>query len=190
MSPRVGASVSVLVLLLSAAASAEETLLGCRAIESDAERLACYDRTLDRLSEGQAPEQPSAVARAPASAGAAPTASAPAASAAQPAAAEPGEVGLRDRLFGRSATSTEEALRDAYGVEKVDSLSEEVASVRRTADRKLEVTLANGQVWRQTDGEKTSIRAGDTIVIQAGAFGAYYLRREGQGRSVRVKRIE
>jgi hypothetical protein len=64
-----------------------------------------------------------------------------------------------------------------------------VSAAVRGGDRLLQVTLQNAQVWRQEDYGSFSVRAGDTVEIKAGALGAYYLRREGQGRSIRVKRV-
>lgn len=180
---RAGLPACALAALLCVGAAADETLLGCRAIESNSERLACYDRTLDRLSEELTPERSPEVARTPAPAEPQALERAPG----EAAAAEPD--GLRERLFGRSTSSTEETLRSAYGIDKATSLVEEVGSVRRMADRQFEVRLVNGQVWRQTDAASFWVRPGDRVEIKSGAFGAYYMNRVDEGRSVRVTRV-
>ena len=69
------------------------------------------------------------------------------------------------------------------------SISSKAAAVGRTAERLVEVTLENGQVWRQKDTVSFNVRVGDAIEIEAGAFGAYYMKRAGQGRMIRVQRV-
>ncbi|HEU4431041.1 MAG TPA: hypothetical protein VFT98_19940, partial [Myxococcota bacterium] len=101
---------------------------------------------------------------------------------------EPDAV-LRERLFGRTATESAGALRKTFGLETPGSISTKAASVSRTAERLVEVTLENGQVWRQEDAVNFSVRVGDTIEIEEGALGAYYLMRNGQGRRIRVTRV-
>lgn len=53
-------------------------------------------------------------------------------------------------------------------------------------------TLANGQVWQQTDGERWSTRAlrDPEVVIEPKAFGSWLLRVAPSNRTVRVTRIE
>ncbi len=50
--------------------------------------------------------------------------------------------------------------------------------------------LENGQVWHQVDGSQFSVNLVDpTVIIEKGLLGAFYLRVEGYGSSVKVKRI-
>lgn len=177
MSPGVGTSACLLTFLFSAAALAEETLLQCRKIAGDGDRLACYDRVIDRLDGASTrPEQ-------------APGGSTQAA-ASEPSGDSPQAQKRSDGLFGRSAATSERALRETLGVERATSQPGVVAAVRRLPDRHLEITLESGQVWRQADSERVHVRAGDSVEIEAGALGAYYLRSSSGGRSVRVKRLE
>lgn len=173
-SPRAGAWLALLLPLSAAAsASAEETLLGCRAIDDAGARLACYDRVVDRVSAKVAPVAPPTEPRA----------SSPASGAAD-------ERPRRERTFGRSPQATARELEESYGIETADELTAQVTAVRRGPDRLYVITLENGQVWRQAEAASFVIRAGDSAEIEAGALGAYYLRRNGKGRAIRVKRVE
>ena len=53
--------------------------------------------------------------------------------------------------------------------------------------------MTNGQVWEVTDGMRFSIpRNVDTLSaeIRTASFGGYFLRIEGEGRAIRVRRID
>lgn len=174
MSPRAGRWLALLVPLSAiAAAAGEETLLGCRAIEAAEDRLACYDRVVDRVrGEAVAPEAPKA---------------APQASSSRAAPAE--DRSLRERWFGTKPAESERTLRETYGVEAPKQIAAKVASAQRGPDQLLAIRLDNGQVWKQAEMRTFLLEAGDSVEIEAGAFGSYYLRREGRGVAIRVKRI-
>ena len=171
MSPRAGLWLALLIPF-SAAGESEETLLGCRATESAEERLACYDRVVDRARESITPGALSGAPRA--------SSSVP---------AEAADAGLQEALFGRPPAASAETFRKSYGVKAASEISSVVHAVQRGGDRLLQITLENEQVWRQVDLESFSARVGDAVEIKAGALGSYYLRRVGQGRTTRVKRV-
>lgn len=51
--------------------------------------------------------------------------------------------------------------------------------------------LENGQVWRQAESGDYYLPKDDAVaVIQKGVFGAYYLRIEGYGKRVKVRRVK
>jgi hypothetical protein len=177
VSPRAGLRLALLVpLSVAGAAVAEESLLGCRRIDAAAERLACYDRVVDRARDELAPEAPPPEPQ---------VSSVPA-----PRAEEaPEDRTLRERLFGRSESEGAQALRKTYGLDTPNEISASVSAAKLGGDRLLLITLANGQVWKQAETVSFSLHAGDTVEIEAGLAGAYYLRRNGKGRSIRVKRI-
>jgi hypothetical protein len=166
----------VLLAPLSAAAegASQETLFGCRKIEAAAERLACYDRVVDLTRRDIEPAAPEG---------------APWASSLAQAPEDDADRTLRERLFGRSAGENAAALRRTFGVEAPTRIESKAAAVARTADRRVEVTLENGQVWQQEEMRPFSLRAGDPVEIDTGALGAYYLRRNGKGREIRVRRV-
>jgi hypothetical protein len=180
MEPRAGQWLVLLIpLSVAAPATGEESLLTCRKIDAADERLACYDRVVDRTREALTAEAPVPTPR-PSSSGSSP---------ATALGGEDADAALRERLFGRPAGESEETLRRTYGVDAPGGITSKAAAVSRTADRRLELTLENGQVWRQAEGSFFSVRVGDSIAIESGALGAYYLRCNGKGRTVRVKRV-
>jgi hypothetical protein len=172
MSPRAGAWLALLLPLSAASAvAAEETLVGCRAIAEGGARLACYDRVVDRVVAEEAQAAPVKPSVAP------------------PNEAAEGER-QRERMFGRSPAAKVRTLERSYGIETPDRLTARVAGVTRSADRLVVITLENGQVWRQSESGSFVIGVGDSAEIEAGALGAYYLRRDGKGRAIRVKRVQ
>jgi hypothetical protein len=172
MSPRAGAWLALLLPLSAASAvAAEETLVGCRRIDDAGARLACYDRVVDRVAAEEAQAAPVK------------------ASLALPTEAVDGEP-QRERMFGRSSAAKARALERNYGIATPDRLTARVTGVTRSADRLVVITLENGQVWRQSESGSFLIGAGDSAEIEAGALGAYYLRRDGKGRAIRVKRVQ
>ena len=51
--------------------------------------------------------------------------------------------------------------------------------------------LENGQVWKQIERDKFSVRLQDpTVTVEKGMFGAYFLKVKGFGSRVKVKRIK
>lgn len=86
--------------------------------------------------------------------------------------------------FGKSDTPTKEE-RDAAP----KSMTERVASVLQDPMGNYIITLESGQVWQQTDGRIT-IRTGDSVTINKGALGGHFLQVDGEGRSIRVSRID
>jgi hypothetical protein len=170
--------------------AADETLLGCRKLGADAERLACYDRVVDRVRAEMTPEDSPLAPVASSAATPPPALRADELSEEAPSAEAPEDRTLRERLFGRSESEGARALRKTYGLETPDEISATVSEAMRGGDHLLRITLDNGQVWRQAETVKFSMRAGDTVQIEAGVAGAYYLRRNGNGRTIRVKRVQ
>lgn len=52
--------------------------------------------------------------------------------------------------------------------------------------------MTNGQVWEVTDGDRFSIPRGDdlTAEIRTAGAGGYFMRLNGEGRAIRVRRID
>jgi len=192
VSPRAGLRLALLVpLSVATVAAAEETLLGCSKIGAADERLACYDRVVDAVRGELAPEAPPPGLKA--SSAAAPRADEPRAE--DPPAEDPRSEAsedrtLRERMFGRSESEGARALRKTYGLETPDEINATVSEAKRGGDHLLLLTLDNGQVWKQAETVRFSAHTGDTVQIEAGLAGAYYLRRNGKGRTIRVKRIQ
>lgn len=71
---------------------------------------------------------------------------------------------------------------------EVSEITAVVGKVEESPRGKLIITLADGQVWRQTDGESLKIKAGQTVTISRGMLGAFYLKKQGSNSRIRVKR--
>lgn len=140
----------------------------CSAIADDRERLACYDEVFGKPAGAGQQAIPAAVA------------------AGAPAAAPPNA----DVEFGLS-----EAAKAAREPEKAkqrfpDSITGAVAAVGFKPTGELVVTLANGQVWIQTDTlSLAKVKAGDTVTIRKGALGSYLLVTASNA-STHVKRLQ
>jgi hypothetical protein len=156
---------------LPAAAMEEKTLKACRALQNDAERLACYDREVDRETARPAPAEPAAQV-AP-----------PAAPAAAPASAE-------DRFGRERAIEYEERVRVEKESREVGELKALVESIETRIDGLMTITLDNGQVWRQSRPDSLfRLEAGDPVKIRPGALKSYLMTGPAN-RSTRVTRVK
>ena len=173
----IAGSFAFLALTLPATAPAEapgEELRACRDLADDQARLACYDDAVDRRakSEDSGPESSAENAAAPAESAATPT-----------------SISQED-LFGKTSTEVERTVEEATGSERIDSLSATIAKLQKYGYNKVLITLDNGQVWKQVDTSTLRLRAGDSISIERAALGSFMLRKPGNGRRMRVSRID
>jgi hypothetical protein len=73
--------------------------------------------------------------------------------------------------------------------ESLETIASPIALLERLRDGTVRVTLANGQVWRQTDGSRQTLwRTGDRLLIERASLGSFLAAVEGSGRHVRVRR--
>ncbi|MBO1254597.1 hypothetical protein J3L16_02720 [Alteromonas sp. 5E99-2] len=71
-----------------------------------------------------------------------------------------------------------------------DALIGKVSAVKKLGNKKVIVTLDDGQEWLQTSSEKVGQpKTGDTVVITNGALSSFFMKVEGSKRRIRVKRI-
>ncbi|MEE9281262.1 MAG: hypothetical protein V3V67_13910 [Myxococcota bacterium] len=97
-----------------------------------------------------------------------------------------------------SSPEPEPTREERFGLEPAplpDAASEiisELVSTRTNAQGKLVFSLGNGQVWRQTDYARLIVKKSETrrVIISKTAIGSYWLKLEGGGRRVRVKRVQ
>lgn len=80
--------------------------------------------------------------------------------------------------FGLSSELRQDAL----------SMVADVTAVARNAYGKLEITLANDQVWRQLDTGRLPLRVGDAVVIEEASLGSFLLEKRSGSRRIRVRR--
>lgn len=164
------------IMLVSAQANAglEQQLTACAATADKLDRLICYDNVSANIKSASVP-----------SAGAA--SQTVATSAATVAVATPVAVAA-------TATSTAE---EGFGLENkrkqentVDKIYLEVASVDQDPYGDLKVTFTNGQQWKQTESRSYKVTAGETVFIEKGALGSFFLGTDGRNSKIRVKRIQ
>ncbi len=163
-----------------------ESLLACRKVQDDGERVRCYDTQIAKLT-GEA------VARST-PAHAVPTAPAPTAPITPATAATPG---ASTAAAASSARFGEETLPPAahpqiQQQEDVALLSS-ITALRKASSGAYTISLANGQVWRQEESSQVAqfLRVGDNVRIEKAAFGSYHLSTASTGAKnwVRVTRV-
>lgn len=168
--------VSLLFVMVSiTAATAQDSLpaqlLNCLQIPGVLQRLACYDRVAHSVSPApRTAEKPVARAAPPAS------------YAVPPAAYTAPPTGLGSERLPRTASAPKRAQEMTAGV----------ASVSYDARGRFTITLDNGQVWRQLEGD-TGVLQGSRISavrISRGALGSYDLNVIGRNATYRVLRLQ
>ena len=185
------------VLILAASSAVAEDLSDilnrCRAIEDEAERLTCFDQALQPVASEPEAAAPAVVEPAPVETAPAvtttPTATQSPAVAADPApastamesAAPAAAAGISADEFGL------ERKREQEGVQKIASRY----NGKFTGwDGDTFFPLENGQVWKQIESGRYSYRADRPIIeIKRGLFQSYYLKVQGENRTVRVTRV-
>jgi len=179
----------------------------CRAIESDTERLACYDGRTETIErESVATTEPVAASTSAVLAGQtasdttrnAGTVSPIAASTTTALAAQTtpteteravADVSPED-MFGRSADETTRILEQSINIENLEFLDATVEQIDRNRFGKLSIVLSNRQTWKQSDSSRMNLRVGDEIRIERAALGSYLLEKKSGSTSIRVKRVE
>ncbi len=155
----------------SAADTTADALIACLDIGDPEERLSCLEASAQALKAVRADEGEGLFsAQADASADAA-----------------------NDDLFGAEAlASTKRAKREGR---KSARLEAGVAELRVGPLKNVTVSLDNGQVWRQFEGDTTIVRPGKgdnayTATVSKGAVGGYWMTINELDRRFRVKRIK
>jgi len=173
-------ALSLLALLFTAAAaSAEPDLTECANEQSDAARLACYDR----MARGAADDDRQA---------------SEAKSEAEPQAADPAVAGATEP---GAATDETAAAIDNFGMNRnvaaandqappeLDQIYATIVEIETRRYGKRVFTLDNGQVWvEQSTAKSVRLEPGDEVRIKAGVLGSFKLF-DSNRRSTRVERI-
>ncbi|MBQ4827709.1 hypothetical protein J8L84_00290 [Alteromonas sp. MMG017] len=159
---------------LAQAETVGEALAKCSETKNSLQRLVCYDRVekqVNRLSGTQAgipiamPNSTPAVAserrrEAPVSQTPAP----------------------KDEQFGLEHKVKTETLADTF--------AGKITKIAKTARGKFVLTFNNGSVWQQTTDTTLKVKEGETVIIERGLLGAFYLKKEGINKRMKVKRVK
>ena len=200
----------------AAADDVAEKLKICAAIESSAERLACFDaigRTTEPAAESSAepaPEPPAPPVLAPAvmEPDAEPDPVMPAEPPAAPTVEPPAPDAPSVEPVPQAAGSVESAEMGAETIERKQKQKEKnkkkkekkekearevvnatITRVTEQLDGRWTVTLDNGQVWRESQGSKVGIPdEGASVELFKGRFGGYRMKIDGLYRTAWVQR--
>lgn len=160
---------------ITAAAATQDELapvLACAAEHDPAARLACFDAAVTRLRRPGPAETTAASAETTAAVLPAPAQ-----------AASPASNLTPEEKFG---------LRGELKQQKLGELTELSATATKVTAKpygELVVTLDNGQVWAEiAPGSKIRLKPGDTVKIEAGTLGSFFLIAPN-GRSSKVSRV-
>jgi len=159
------------------AAEAENELAACRAIEADAERVACYDAIAHGQVEEEEEVKEEVVAVVPTAA-------------AVEVATSPEVAPSSEEDFGRSTTENDltRGPEEPKSDDDDDQLTATISSVREYKRDRFAFTLDNGQEWRQSSPSTLRLDAGDNIVIRKASFGSFKMAKVGSSHSMRVRR--
>jgi hypothetical protein len=157
-------------------AEMSDELADCRAIQSDAERLTCYDAIGSGREEEQAEEEAVAVAVATEATAKAETPIV--------------ETPPAEESFGKPIDDISREPKESASSNAVDGLVATVTEARLYKVGRIMVTLDNGQQWRQTSASTLTLSVGDEIQIQRGAMGSYRLTQVDGTRSMKVRRVD
>jgi hypothetical protein len=97
----------------------------------------------------------------------------------------------RPEDFGKSASEVSQVVNQEGGV--ITEISVGLSDYATNASGNGVFVLQNGQVWRVNEARDISLPRDVSSVkvnIRKGSMGAYYLRREGQNKSVKVVRVK
>ena len=149
------------------AAEIGDELATCRAIQSDAERVACYDAIADGQVEEKIVEEVVAI---------------------QATANE--ELPSAEEMFGQPPDDLNRESKDPDGSDEVDRVTATVTGVSLYKVDRVIVTLDNGQQWRQTSATTLRLSVDDKIEIRKGAIGSYRMTELGGSRAMKVRRVD
>lgn len=154
------------IFMVSAQANAgiEQQLAQCAAMTDKLERLICYDNLAASVQVVSATVATAVIAQGVA-------APSPAAAASN----------IEDN-FGMEAKRAQE--------DAIDKIYLDVESIAEDPYGALKITFTNGQVWKQTEGRKYNLKAGEKVFIEKAALGSFLMGTENRNAKVRVKRLK
>src|SRR3954470_16414069 len=140
-----------------------QRLLGCRAIQDSAQRLACFDRETSAVEQAIAKKDLVVIDKARATA-------------------------AKRSLFGFSVPDFGGLF--GGGDNDVNEIASTVSKASQDGYGAWIVSLADGSTWAQQDDSPLGLppERGNKAVVHRGSFGAFFLRVAGQP-GIRVKRI-
>lgn len=153
----------------------------CVSVENDIARLLCYDTLFGRVSANQAKvvEKTTVMPQEATSQ----TLLLPKADKVIPPPKKPVETVSVAEDFGAEQLKKEEVEEGPSEIQATISTIVENSRGLRT------FTLANGQKWREKESSRLKVKEGQEVTIKKGTFSAYFMKKEGSNRTIRVRRI-
>ena len=145
----------------------------CSQVDNSLKRLVCYDQLNNKANGYQDSELPTQVYRRPPNANNETYPQAPQVASNQ--------VGNPVDNFGKPILQTIQR-------EEIDSLSAQISAIQKDQRGKFSITLDNGQIWQQTDSKSVLLREGDSVVLEKGLLGAFFLKEVSSSSRIRVER--
>lgn len=153
----------------------------CRLIENDQQRLACYDLLVAKLAPVPVIKHKEVVNQAKAKITVTPqTTSADNTPQLTP---EDSKTATDIELFGREADVIKQQ------VKQLEQITAKVLTITYSARKQFTVVLDNNQKWKQTDTRSLRIKSQDTVIIERGSLGSFFLKKKDSGTRRRVKRV-
>jgi hypothetical protein len=181
------AAVALLLAALTALPpqpAAAQAAVPCTAIDSDAERLACYDRALRGAAAPAVTPPPTAQAPA--------RSAAPAATPAERATpSAPGNEPRRERRVRESAAPAPSAPSAASDAGDAETRTVVIVGMRGLPGRETTFTTDDGTSWVQTDSQRVTGMPEPPFdaEIKPGAMGSYFLIAKDRARAIRVRAL-
>lgn len=174
---------SIVALLLCAAASESQAesisdaLKDCGRQQNSLKRLVCYDKVVQNLDRYSGLDELMNVpAPLPAQAGS------------QAPSRTPYKPQPRVESAQPSTPSSDFGMENRRDAEAVDKIYGNITELKKGPRKRYILTLDNGQVWKQTDNETLSLKVGQTVYVERGVLGAFYMSKDSVNRKIRVKR--
>ena len=168
----------IAVLMPAQAETIANALSQCKAEQNSLKRLVCYDRVAQSIDRYSGLED---LVNVPA------PLPARAASSVNRAAQESVRNVPQSTASGADADF---GMENQVPTERKDKIYAEIANIDKGPRKRYIITLSNGHVWKQTDGESLRLKVGQTVYIERGALGAFYLSKESANKRIRVKRAK
>jgi hypothetical protein len=184
-------SAAAVAMASPAAAQSAGDLMSCIEIARDADRLACYDAAVAKVSP-QAKAASDKRAKETARIAAEEAAAAEAAAAAKAEADAAARAAQAKADFGaETVTSKKVSERTRPDPDEIIKLDAKLSDILTNREGKYVFLLDNGQLWKQVSTEAgLNIRPGDDVVLEKSTMGGYKLNFKRIKRWVLVKRLK
>jgi len=74
--------------------------------------------------------------------------------------------------------------------EEINSIELTIASLKKLIRGQWKISFDNGQKWQQKDSASIRLKIGDSVVLERGALGVFYLKKSGTKKRIQVKRLK